>query len=254
MSSYGTYLSAAAMMHNSHRIDLISNNLANVETGGFKRALATIAERRPADATDRRPENALGGGPWLGPTQLDLSQGAFEPTGNPLDVALIGPGFLATVDDDGEDLKLTRDGGLHLDTAGFVVTNNQFPRRVLDADGNSINLFGIPAESMQVTKNGTILDRNGLPLAQLGFFDPPDPAALRPVGGNLFSGVDDFEDLAASAESEVRGGFIERANVDPTVELTRMLDAQRQLEANARMIQQQDEATDKLVNVVGKVT
>ncbi|MEM6314743.1 MAG: flagellar hook-basal body complex protein, partial [Planctomycetota bacterium] len=120
MSTYGTYLSASGMMHAAQRIDMIANNLANLETAGFKRTLATIAERRPAQVSRVDERNKIGGGPWMGPTELDMSQGAFEPTGNPLDVALLGPGFIATAGIDGDDLHLTRDGGFTVDENGYL--------------------------------------------------------------------------------------------------------------------------------------
>ncbi|MEM8872737.1 MAG: flagellar hook-basal body protein [Planctomycetota bacterium] len=254
MSSYGTYLSAAGMTHAAQRVDLIANNLANLETAGFKRTLATVTERRPADVTDTTGRNRIGGGPWMGPTILDLSQGAFEPTGNKLDVALLGPGFLATSEADGSDLRLTRDGGFQISEEGYLTTNNAFPRFVLDHEGKPIDLAGVPLSKLNINKDGSITDANSYPIARIGFFEVDNPAALRPEGGNEFTGVDDVADLTLSYGTELRGGFVERANIDPTVEMTRMLLAQRQLEGNARMIQYQDTATEKLVNTVGKIS
>ncbi|MEM6561314.1 MAG: flagellar hook basal-body protein [Planctomycetota bacterium] len=254
MSTYGTYLSASGMMHAAQRIDMIANNLANLETAGFKRTLATIAERRPAQVSRVDERNKIGGGPWMGPTELDMSQGAFEPTGNPLDVALLGPGFIATAGIDGDDLHLTRDGGFTVDENGYLVTNNAFPRHVLDHEGEPINLAGVPRGKLAINKDGTITDANSNPIARIGMFEPTSPGNLRPEEGNQFTGVDTFADLRLSAGTELRSGFTERANTDPTVEMTRMLQAQRQLEANAKMIQHQDNATDKLVNQVGKIS
>ena len=111
---YGLYQSAAGMMTNEYRQNVIANNLANAQTVGFKRDVAVFSERLRESELDRysNPSNdlmeALSGGLWLGRTHTDFSNGELTRTGNPLDVALEGAGFLM-VESGGRQL-LTRDG------------------------------------------------------------------------------------------------------------------------------------------------
>ena len=253
MSSYGTYLSASAVRANVDRIDVVSNNLANVESGGFKRLLAgtiqrPIESRRTLSPRDRHPPaDGIGGGVMTGPTRLDLSQGALETTGNPLDVALVGEGFFAVQTAAG-DVRLTRDGRFMTDADGRLVT--QSGHRVLDDTGRPVTVGVVAASKINVADDGVISVADQ-PVGRIGVF--ATPAAPTPVGGNLYdAGIADAGTLAPGP-AVLRARALERSNVDPTVELTRLLDAQRQLEANAGFIKYQDAATDKLVNVVGKV-
>src|ERR1043165_5413396 len=120
--NYGLYLSATGVLTNSHRQDVIANNLANSETVGFKRNLALFQQRRTeadsqgaaglSDQTDPLLEK-IGGGLLLSPTYVDHSQGTLEQTGQNLDVAIHGDGFFAV--QDGKQTRLTRDGRFLVD-------------------------------------------------------------------------------------------------------------------------------------------
>src|SRR5437667_10189719 len=98
---YGLYLSATGVLANTYRKDVIANNLANSETVGFKRHLASFQQRPPESQTMGRPDlsnpmlDNLGGGFLVAPTQIDTSQGDLETTGNNLDAAIYGKGFFA---------------------------------------------------------------------------------------------------------------------------------------------------------------
>ena len=99
--NYGLYLSATGVLANTYRQDVIANNLANAETVGFKRHLATFQQRPVESHFQGRPDlsdptlDNIGGGFLVAPTQVDTSQGEFEPTGNNLDAAIFGNGFFA---------------------------------------------------------------------------------------------------------------------------------------------------------------
>src|SRR5438045_6324524 len=101
---YGLWLSATGVISNSYRQDVIANNLANVETVGFKRnvpmfqqRLTEAQARRQADQSNPLLDH-LGGGLLCAPTQLDTSAGDAEQTGNPLDLSIHGKGYLAVAD------------------------------------------------------------------------------------------------------------------------------------------------------------
>ena len=122
---YGWYNSAAGMMVNEYRQDVLANNLANADTVGFKRDVAVFAERQQARvAGNRHGPSARGlrdlsGGLWLGKTHIDYSEASHVRTDNPLDVSLSGPGFLS-VQVNGQRLY-TRDGRMMMDRDGLLV-------------------------------------------------------------------------------------------------------------------------------------
>ena len=255
---YGLYLSATGVMSNSYRQDVIANNLANVETDGFKRALAVFHERPPEGAVDpsRRSGDPMldriGGGRFASPTSFDHGQGGLEPTGNPLDLAVQGRGYFAVAPRrGGNGPLLTRDGGFMIDPAGDLVTADDPAMRVLNPAKQPINLLGYAATDLAVSSDG-VISAHGQEVARVGTFDVPDAAALTPIGGAKFQPADPA--AVRAVPSLVHGGAVERSNVDATVEMTRLIDAQRQLEANATLLKIQDSTLGKLVNEAARIT
>lgn len=252
---YGLYSSASGVLTNSYRQDVIANNLANAETVGFKRDLALFRQRlTEAQADPSRADwsndalEALGGGMFAAPTAVDTRQGDLEQSGNSLDVAVEGAGFFM-VDDAGKQ-SLTRNGQFMIDHEGYLILANGKGERVLNADRNPIRLDGALAGVTEVARDGQIT-QNRIPAGRIGVFHVADESRLTKHGGMLLNHPD-AANLPAST-SALRSGFTERANVDPTTELAALMDAQRQLEANANMIRYQDATLGKLVNEVGKI-
>jgi flagellar basal body rod protein FlgG len=253
---YGLYLSASGVLTNSYRQDVIANNLANAETVGFKRDLALFRERLTQAQTDPTSADwsndqleALGGGLFASPTAVDSRQGDLEQTGNALDVGVEGTGFFM-VDDAGEQ-KLTRNGQFMIDREGYLILANGSGEKVLDANRQPIRLDGSLAGLTHVAKDGQIT-QDRVPAGRIGLFHVADESRLTKQGGMLLNHPE-AATLPASTTA-LRSGFIERANVDPTTELAALMDAQRQLEANANMIRYQDATLGKLVNEVGKIS
>ncbi len=253
---YGLYLSAAGVMSSSYRQDVIANNLANSETIGFKRDLPVFQERLTAAQEYRGGRHSdplmegLGGGLLASPTLVDTSSGDLEDTGNPLDVAIQGSGFFAVANPNHpNEPRLTRDGRFILDRQGNLILSDSSGHQVLDAAGKPIHLAA--SGNLAVTTNGTIM-QNGQPVAKLGIFDVPHPEKLIKAGGTLMDYPDSKELMASNAL--VRGQTIERSNVDPATEMAQLMDAQRQLEANANMIHTQDSTLQLLCNSVGKIS
>ncbi|HEX8913363.1 MAG TPA: flagellar hook-basal body protein [Humisphaera sp.] len=263
---YGLYLSATGVIANSHKQDVVANNLANAETAGFKRDLPTFKQRL-TEAEQRRTAGGpkswsdatlegLGGGLFVAPSRSDLSQGSFEQTGAPLDVAIEGKGFFAVQKANGsaatgDPALLTRNGQFMLDREGYLTLANEAGHRVLDADRQPIKLDTGSTAKLAVARDGT-LSNDGKPLARIGVFNVADPGKLTKAGGTIM-GYADAGGLTKS-DATVRGGFAERSNVDPTVELTELMRTQRLLEANANIIRTQDQTLAKLVNEVGKIS
>jgi len=252
---YGMYLSAAGMITSSYQQDLVANNLANSETTGFKRDLANFSQRRTADQEIAGPPSlrntlldGVGGGTFASPTRVDMSQGVITPTGNNLDAAILGNGFFTVEGKDGQP-RLTRDGRFRIDNTGRLTLMTDQANPVLDNKGLPIRLN--PDLPTRFAENGQILQAEQ-PVGQLGLADVTDLNQLKKEGGSLFNYPEST--TAASAATQVQGGFLEGSNVDSATELSTLMNTQRQLEANANMIRYQDETLGELVNTVGKVS
>jgi flagellar basal body rod protein FlgG len=135
-----------------------------------------------------------------------------------------------------------------LDRSGRLVLSNNLAEAVLDNKQKPIVLGTTAPVSFAL--DGTIA-QNGKTVAKLGLFNVSDGSQLQKDGGTLL-GIPDGAALS-EAQPSVHSGFIEHSNVDPSTELTALMDTQRQLEANANMIHIQDETLDKLVNDVGRI-
>src|SRR5262245_15650011 len=176
------------MMAQEYRQDVIANNLANAETVGFKREIASIAERRRADEAGVRhgPSDrlldTLTGGAWLGRTDTDHSEGPFQHTGNPLDVAIDGPGFLRVETGRGE--LLTRDGRMTMDAYGMLVaTTDGAP--VLSTAGIPIRVN--PRGGQVFINEIGEVEQDGAIRGRLCLVDVPNYAALQKAGAGRFS-------------------------------------------------------------------
>ena len=253
---YGLYLSATGVMTNSYRQDVIANNLANAETVGFKRDLA-LFQARPTEAQARggvSPSQtnavmeALGGGVYASPSLVDHTQGELESTGRELDVAIVGQGYYPV--QHGDQVNLTRNGGFILNHRNRLALSNDENFEVLDVKGKPITLD--PTIPPVIARDGTV-SQNSKPIATLSVVDVPDPTQLTKTGGTMLA-YPDLKQLRPATGVALRSEFQERANVEPSSELTQLMEAQRQLEANANMIKYQDQMLAKLVNEVGKIS
>jgi flagellar basal body rod protein FlgG len=153
------------------------------------------------------------------------------------------------VEDGRKQRLLTRNGQFMLDRAGNLILAGAHGEKVLDYKGYGIVLDG--RYPVSISRDGVVSQQDE-PVAQLGLFDVPDRSRLRKQGDTLLT-YPDVKSLKQSASVTLRTGFIERANVDPARELAILMDAQRQLEANANMIRYQDQTLARLVNEVGKI-
>jgi flagellar basal body rod protein FlgG len=187
----------------------------------------------------------LGGGLLYSGTKLDLDQGELEFTGQRLDMSVMGKGFFQ-VDDHGAK-RLTRDGRMTLDHSGKLVTQiSGLP--VMDKAGKPISIDPAELDQININDGGEITLRGDV-LATLGVVDAVEPNRLVPHGQGLY----EYDGKSGASNGSVKSGYLERANVDPAAEMTQMMDAERQLEANANMIRFQDQSLSTLVNNVGKI-
>lgn len=223
------------------QVDLIANNVANLGTTGFKREGMVFAQhverldvegRRLAQAEDRA-------------SFTDHAQGPLTQTGNALDVALEGDGFLAV--EAGDGTAYTRDGRLSVNPAGELVTVTG--HRVLDEGGAPVL---IPAEAapLTITGEGMIASVDGQQLGRLGVFALDDDRLRRDPDG-LFRAEGEAEPRPAETTRVVQG-FIEGSNVGPVRELVDLIEAQRAYERGQDMIASEDERVRRAVETLGR--
>ncbi len=245
---YGLYNSAAGMMVSEYRQSVLANNIANAETVGFKRDVATFAERLPEAQAGGRdgPSDpgmaGLSGGTWLGRTFTDHSPAAKTQTGMWSDVSLDGPGFLA-VQAGGQRLY-TRDGRMTMDADGALVAASD-GAPILGRGGLPIQLNPHGGEPT-IDSDGRIR-QNGAVVAELEVVDFADYDVLRKAGAARFTAPDS---ALVGSPALVRSGFLENSGVQPLGELVSMIEASRAYQLNARMVGLQDETIGKLISTV----
>jgi flagellar basal body rod protein FlgG len=250
--NYGLYLSTAGALTNMHRQDVLANNLANVNTVGFKPDSVLTRQRlperleSPGAATD--PQwllERLGGGQFLQPTRVSLEQGTLVQSDNDLDVALEGDGLFLVSDGRGtgsEHLRFTRDGRFALNADGaLVMAAGGMP--VLDRDDLPIRLDR--SAPIRIDGDG-VISQNGAPVAQLHIVAAPSAELLAKEGDNLLRLVEGASIPQAPAAARVRQGHTESSAVDPILTLNAMMNAAKAAQSNLKMIQYHD-------NVLGQV-
>lgn len=238
----GLYKSASAMIPRIRQQEVIANNIANVNTPGFKKDAVFVSELSKAQ---RRaiPTKSDWEQPMLDQVYTDLSQGSLERTGATLDVALDGYGFFVTQTAEGEE-ALTRDGSLTTDDLGFLITSGG---DYLLGQGGPIQL---PAGEVSIGEDGSI-QVNGEQVATLRVATVADPSQLEKVGGGRFR-IPDGITLQGAVGYVIRQGYLESANVDVITQMVDMIASYRSYEADAKALKGQDETLEKLINDVGR--
>ena len=247
----GMYTAAAGMMTMLARAQTISNNLANVNTPGFREdTLRQTTFPQQLMARLFAGGNVKGVGPSaMGvvneSTVIRYTQGAFRGTDSPLDMAVQGTGFFSVQTAQG--VRYTRDGSFQRDGDGRLVTSRG--DLVLDAAGAPLT---VPAGLIVVDTRGQIFV-NDQPVGQIGVTEFVEPQQLRKAANNLFEDTNNLAKPQPSPASLVHQGYLEGSNVDPARAMADLLAAQRSYESSARMIQLQDDMTAKAANEVGKL-
>jgi len=247
---YGIYISAEGAQAQGRRMEILANNLANVETPGFKRDLATL-QARYAEETKRGTDyfgshtiNDLSGGVMVRDSRTDFSPGSLRKTDISTDMALNGDGFFVV--DKGGEKHLTRAGNFRVTAAGQLQTQNGYS--VLSEDGQPITLDP-EAGPFSVQGDGTITQ--GGASVTLAVAKPKSFGDLVKVGENLFKPLAPTESLPAT-DRHVSQGYQEMSSVKPTTEMMELIEASRSFEANTNIIRSQDQMLGGLINRVLK--
>lgn len=255
MSSYGLWLSAAGMKVNQHRQTILANNMANINTTGFKHDLAVVTQRQVE--SQYSPDgighahavlDGLTGGVNVRPSYHNFGQGSIEVTGNPLDLAIEGEGFFSV--SDGELTRYTRDGEFALDTEGHLILASGDGRwKVLNDKGWPIRIDRA-AGAIRVSPKG-VIHQGRVNIGSVGLSSPDNPQSLRKVGENLFEAPEhvDMTPISPRLVPEAR----ESSNFDMMRGLTSMIEGARAYQLNATMLQLQDQLVGQAVSTVGRV-
>lgn len=226
------------------RLDVIANNLANVDTPGFKlENLLTRTERATpaADADGPNPVSfVLDAG--LG---RDFSQGSLRQTSAPLDFGLEGDGFFTVRTAQGD--RYTRDGSFSMDPQGRLVTADGDP--VLDDAGGEIT-FNAQGGEISVAPDGSVT-QGGQTVARLGVARFASQGVLQKIGGNLYSAPVGSAPVQAT-DTRVRQGFLESSNVQPIVQITDMIEVQRAYERVSRIVDSTADLSRRAVERLGR--
>lgn len=259
--NYGYNLAASGVLTAMFRQDVAANNLANVETVGFKPDRAFTIPRDAARVEDglfAMPSNRmlerLGAGVLLAPTRTSHTQGSLTRTGNPLDLAIRGEGFLTVSAGgrgaDGQQVRLTRDGRLTLNNRGELVTVTG-GHRLLDDSGRPIRLEpGIP---VQIDSNGGIRQGGG-EIARVGLVTVADTSQLKKVGHNLFAASSAALNSTGGPAGEIHQAHVENSAVDAIQAMMAVQSAASAVAAATRAMSIHDEMTGRMIGTLGRVS
>ncbi len=256
------WTAATGMNAQQSNVDVISNNLANVNTNGFKKSTVNFQDlvyniiRQPGSPNAQGAQIPvgveIGHGVKVSDTQKIFTEGNIQPTENPLDLAIEGEGFLQIQRPDGT-IAYTRDGSFKMDSNGDLVT----------ADGYRLQPnINIPpnATDITITSDGTVnvvLDgdtQNTQPQGQIQLVRFANPAGLNSMGKNLFAQTAASGQAQAGAPAQdgygsILQGFLEKSNVKVVEEMVNLIAAQRAYDTNSKAIQ----AADEMLNTANQL-
>ncbi len=252
----GLYTAYTGMRTQQQKMDAISNNLANVDTAGYKKdtmvqnSFKEILTYKINDPELSHSENIgkMSLGVRVSQVYTDFLQGSLKQTNEQNNLAIQGTGFfkVGQLNDEGTmDVKFTRDGSFNLNQQGELVTNDGL--FVLGGEDSPITL-GLG--DYRINKSGSIYQSDQL-VGQMQVMDFEDLQSLRKEGSSLYRTTD--ASVEKAFEGTVQQGFIETSNANSIQEMVEMIATSRSYEANQKIIQTYDATMDKVVNSVGTV-
>lgn len=256
-------IAATGMNAQQHNLEVIANNIANINTTAFKRARAEFTDlmyqaERLHGVSNRGRDSTVPEGAYIGLGVRTAAirhlhiQGSLANTGNKLDMALNGRGWMQIAGADGETLY-TRAGALNTNANGQIVTSDGYAL---------IPAMNVPANTIDISINesgivSALVAGQTAPqqIGQITLANFANEAGLEPLGGNL------YKQTAASGQpvtgvpgeagfGTIRQGYLESSNVDPVKEITEMIQAQRAYEMNSKVISAADEMASTTVRGV----
>jgi flagellar basal-body rod protein FlgF len=249
----GLYTSANGLSVQQQRMNAIANNVANINTNGFKKDIVTtstflehLVQRDDRNNENEKRANILGAmplGSFVNDIVFVMEQGLLQETQNPTDISISGEGFFSVQDLDG-NVYYTRDGAFKLDQEGFLVTVKG--DNVLGENGPLQ-----PGKDFKVGTDGKVFSSEGKlvdSLVIMQFDNNDNPTKSR---DNYYTASDAQPVMVETPD--LRQGFLEKSNVDITKEMTDLIEVFRLYQANQRLFRTQDEILQKAVTQVGVV-
>jgi flagellar basal-body rod protein FlgF len=240
------YISASGMLTQRRTMDVLTNNLANLDTIGFKRD--NLVSQSFSDVLIARINDPTGNSPGIGPLNWGIhvdevvtrfEQGPLEYTGKSGDIALSGDGFFVVETPQG--LRFTRSGNFQTDANGYLCTQEGYFVR------SAAGRIQVGNAGFSVDGQGNVLSAVGASKLQIVQF--ADNAALRKIGENLYSGPA----TAQNSTATVMQGYLEGSNADMAEEMTNVIAVSRNYQTNMQMISMLNESLRKTVNEVGRL-
>jgi len=218
-------------------MDIISQNLSNINTIGYKKDRISFKDYVISRSIGF--QEAFDGKTMSEVSEVltDFSKGTHRRTGNPLDIALDGEGFISLEND-----LYTRRGDLKIDEEDYLVTQNGL--KVLGSNGP----IQIPGGTVEISPSGSIRV-NGIEIDRIQIKDFSNPDSLIKLGEEVFS----TKEEGFLSKAKVMQGYLEESNVNAIREMVLMIKTLREFEAYQKMIQAFDEATTKVTNEMGRI-
>lgn len=234
------FVNKTGMLMQQRRLDIAANNLANLNTVGFKKDKVFFHQLAKALAEPgETDENRV-----PGTSSVDFSPGALQHTGNSLDVAIDGEGFFVIQTPEGN--YYTRAGNFHLDSEGRLVTPDGYP---VVTDGGELQIAGGNAT---MNERGEVIV-NGQSVGRLRVVRFEDLTRLERVGDAYYKTNGSGEEDIPPEKINLRIGYLELSNVNPIMEMIHMIEINREFELGQKAINTQDQTLDKLINQAGRI-
>ncbi len=270
MSLLGTLTSGVSALKTfSKSLEVIGNNIANVNTTGYKSSTTDFADTfsntlRAASTTDGSVQ--VGTGVQIAGINTSFKQGSLTSTGNVTDLAISGNGYFVVQDASGSNYT-SRDGSFHFDTSGNLL--NAQNMAVLDATGAKITVSGKDAggatvpysqlASVSIGSDGAVTafanDGTAVSTQKVGVLGVADQSKLMKVGSNLYdfgatgTAVSSIGTAGSTGLGKIQSGELELSNVDLTEQFSDLITAQRSFQAASRLITVSDTVLDDIVNL-----
>lgn len=252
--NYGMYISASSMSAQMARQDVISNNLANVNTTAFKPDMLGIRQRDAATREDglSLPSNALlerlGAGVMPMATRVDIGSAPLERTEGPLDLGIEGEGFFVVRA--GNELRLTRDGRMAVSTDGILVTAAE-GRPVLGTNDEAISID--PGATITIDATGRIL-QNDAEVGRIALVTVSEPDRLVKQGNGLFGPGPGQSLDRRPANGRVSQGMLEMSGTDAISAMMAVTSASRAVDSASTIIGYFNEMMGRAINTLGRVS
>jgi len=247
---------ASGMQAQQLNVDNIANNLANVNTAGFKKDRVDFQDviyqtlKSPGASATEGLQIPTGLHVGLGvrpvATQKIFTQGNMQQTGNPLDLVIEGEGFFQISMPDGTT-AYTRDGGFKRDSQGNLVTSDGYtlqPAITIPAEAADINVGDDGTVTYTISGQSGVQQAGKIDIVRFA-----NPAGLNPVGKNLFTQSDASGDPITDGVGTIAQGWLEMSNVQVVDEMVNMITAQRAYEINSKAIQASDQMLEQAANL-----